>query len=186
VQNGYSITLNLQLIAKKGPGSVHSGYLAQFKKVVAPWTWRLRHGKARHSEGHSNTLPIVSCSPHAFVFFFPTGWVLSPELPSYHAIASSEAGMASVLPARAAYSHSASVGSRWVGPNEYYVVPQWQKSKGWLILTAALELSSNQVTHFYSRKKNTEEMIRMAGLLRSQYADRRRIYPSWDAASWHA
>ena len=72
-----------------------------------------------------------------------------------------------------------------VGPNENYVVPQWQESKGWLILTAALELSSNQVTHFYSRKKNTEEMIRMADLLWSRYADRRRLYLSWDAASWH-
>ena len=76
-------------------------------------------------------------------------------------------------------------GRKRVGPNENYVVPQWQESKGWLILTAALELSSNQVTHFYSRKKNTEEMIRMADLLWSRYADRRRLYLSWDAASWH-
>lgn len=76
-------------------------------------------------------------------------------------------------------------GRKRVGPNENYVIPQRQKSKGWLILTAALELSSNQVTHFYSGKKNTEEMIRMADLLRSQYAGRRRIYLSWDAASWH-
>jgi hypothetical protein len=59
-------------------------------------------------------------------------------------------------------------GRKRVGPFEDYVVPQWQRSKGWLILTAALELSSNQVTHFYSRKKNTNEMIRMADLLRSQ------------------
>jgi hypothetical protein len=39
-------------------------------------------------------------------------------------------------------------------------VPQNQKSKGRLIVTAALELSTNQVTHFYSEKKNTEEMIK--------------------------
>jgi transposase len=76
-------------------------------------------------------------------------------------------------------------GRKRVGPGEIYTIPQWQKSKGWLILTAALELSTNQVTHFYSRKKNTEEMIRMADLLRSQYAGFRRIYLSWDAASWH-
>ena len=31
-------------------------------------------------------------------------------------------------------------GSKRVGPGEYYVIPQYQKSKGWLILTAALEL----------------------------------------------
>jgi len=60
-------------------------------------------------------------------------------------------------------------GVKRVAPGEKYVVPQWQKSKGWMILTAALELSRNRVTHFYSRAKNTEEMIRMADLLRGQY-----------------
>ena len=76
-------------------------------------------------------------------------------------------------------------GRKRVGPGEYYVIPQWQRSKGWLILTAALELSSNRVVHFYSRKKNTDEMIRMAVLLRSKYRSYKRIYLSWDAASWH-
>lgn len=70
-------------------------------------------------------------------------------------------------------------------PGEQRVVPQWQKSKECLIVTAALELSSNQVTHFYSQKKNTEEMIRMMEILVGSYRDRRRLYLSWDAASWH-
>jgi len=61
-------------------------------------------------------------------------------------------------------------GRKRVGPTEQYTIPQWQKSKGLLILTAALELSRNQVTHFYSGKKNTDEMIRMADVLRAQYA----------------
>ncbi|NVO06677.1 MAG: IS630 family transposase [Rhodoferax sp.] len=64
-------------------------------------------------------------------------------------------------------------------------VPQWQKSKGWLIATAALELSTNQVTHFYSRAKNTAEMIRMAGVLLDEYQMSKKLYLSWDAASWH-
>jgi len=76
-------------------------------------------------------------------------------------------------------------GLKRVGPGEDYVVPQYQKSKGWLILTAALELSRNQITHFYSLKKNTEEMIKMADLLRTRYRRCRTIYLSWDAASWH-
>jgi hypothetical protein len=54
-----------------------------------------------------------------------------------------------------------------------------------MIITAALELSRNQVTHFYSAKKNTGEMIRMMELLVEKYADRRKLYLSWDAASWH-
>ena len=76
-------------------------------------------------------------------------------------------------------------GKKRVAPGEKYVLPQWQKSKGWMILTAALELKRNQVTHFYSRKKDTNEMIRMADILRSQYRSCRTIYLSWDAASWH-
>lgn len=76
-------------------------------------------------------------------------------------------------------------GRKRVAPGESYLVPQWQRSKGWLILTAALELSTNQVTHFYSLKKNTDEMIRMSDLLRGQYAHCEKIYLSWDSASWH-
>jgi len=76
-------------------------------------------------------------------------------------------------------------GVKQVPPGEQYVVPQWQKSKGWTIVTAALELSRNQVTHFYSRKKNTGEMIKMANLLRDGYRTCSTIYLSWDAASWH-
>jgi transposase len=70
-------------------------------------------------------------------------------------------------------------------PGAHPTVPQWQKSRGCLILTAALELSGNQVTHFYSTKKNTREMIRMMEVLVDQYRDRRKLYLSWDAASWH-
>ena len=70
-------------------------------------------------------------------------------------------------------------------PGPHRVVPQHQRSKGSLIMTAALELSANQITHFYSRKKNTEEMIRLMGVLLERYPDRRRLYLSWDAASWH-
>lgn len=65
------------------------------------------------------------------------------------------------------------------------MVPQWQKSRGCMIMTAALELSGNQVTHFYSAKKNTGEMIRMMDVLIERYADYRKLYLSWDAASWH-
>jgi hypothetical protein len=63
-------------------------------------------------------------------------------------------------------------------------VPQWQKSRGCIIITAALELAGNQVTHFCSGTKNTA-MIRMMQVLIHEYADRRKLYLSWDAASWH-
>ena len=76
-------------------------------------------------------------------------------------------------------------GRKLASAGEQPVVPQWQKSRGSLIVTAALELSSNQITHFYSDHKNTDEMIKMMDVLVAKYADRRKIYLSWDAASWH-
>ena len=76
-------------------------------------------------------------------------------------------------------------GRALTAPGEQRVVPQWQKSRGCMIVTAALELSSNQVTHFHSSKKNMAEMIHMMELLVEKYHDWRKIYLSWDAASWH-
>lgn len=70
-------------------------------------------------------------------------------------------------------------------PDKVPVIPQFQKSKGSLIVTAALELSTNQVTHFYSPKKDTEEMIKLLDVLLRQYLGCERLYLSWDAASWH-
>ena len=72
-----------------------------------------------------------------------------------------------------------------VEPGVQPTVPQWQKSKGSLIVTAALELSGNRITHFYSKAKNTTEMIKMAKQLIEEYKDARTLYLSWDAASWH-
>jgi hypothetical protein len=77
-------------------------------------------------------------------------------------------------------------GRRVVGPNEHPTVPQFQASRGCLIMTAALELSNNHVTHFYSSGKNTDEMLRLLEMLMRQYVDCSKLYLSWDAAGWHA
>ena len=71
-------------------------------------------------------------------------------------------------------------------PGEIRSVPQWQRSKGSLIVTAALELSRNQVVHFYSHHKNTAETCKLIELVRKQYKGYRRIHLSWDAAPWHS
>jgi transposase len=65
-------------------------------------------------------------------------------------------------------------------------VPQRQRSKGSLICTAALELSTNQITHFYSKKKDTQEMIKSLRRLIIRYRGQDRLFISWDSASWHA
>jgi len=77
-------------------------------------------------------------------------------------------------------------GRALVPPGTTKTVPQWQKSKGSIIATAALELTTNQITHFYSNTKNTAEMIKLLDFLIEKYAEEDIIYFSWDAASWHA
>jgi transposase len=77
-------------------------------------------------------------------------------------------------------------GNKLVGPDDSHFVRQIQKSKGFLIVTSALELSHNQITHFYSWKKNTVEMLRLLHLLLDQYKGCRKLFFSWDAASWHS
>jgi transposase len=77
-------------------------------------------------------------------------------------------------------------GRRLVRQGEYPTVPQFQSSKGSLIVIAALELSSNQITYFYSTRKNTDEIIKMLHILIRQYSGCRTIYLSWDHASWHS
>lgn len=77
-------------------------------------------------------------------------------------------------------------GRRLVRQGEYPTVPQFQPSKGSLIVTAALELSTNQITHFYSPRKNSDEIIKMLHLLIKKYSGCSTIYLSWDHASWHS
>lgn len=77
-------------------------------------------------------------------------------------------------------------GRRLVRQGKYPTVPQFQRSKGSLIVTAALELSTNQITHFYSPRKNSEEIIKMLNILIRKYSGCSRIYLSWDHASWHS
>ena len=66
------------------------------------------------------------------------------------------------------------------------VVEQYQYPKGKVIMTAALELVNNQVSYFYSEKKDSEEMVKLAKFLQQKYHYCRYLYFSWDAASWHS
>ena len=77
-------------------------------------------------------------------------------------------------------------GRRLVRQGKYPTVPQFQKSKGSLIVTAALELSTNQIIHFYSPRKNSDEIIKMLNILIRKYSGCNTIYLSWDHASWHS
>jgi transposase len=76
------------------------------------------------------------------------------------------------------FAVKAKPGLTLTAPGEQRTVPQWQKSRGCLLMTAALELSGNQVTHFYSARKSTAEMIHMMEVLVDQYSDRKKLYLS--------
>ncbi len=76
-------------------------------------------------------------------------------------------------------------GRSWMPKGETKVYPGKARIKDRLIITAAIELVTNQVTHFYSPKKTTGEMIKLIDMLVVQYTGMRKIYLSWDAASWH-
>ncbi len=65
-------------------------------------------------------------------------------------------------------------------------VPHWQPSKGKLILIGALELSTNQVTHFYSESKTSDQMKKLLRILLRKNKGQKKIYLSWDSASWHS
>lgn len=77
-------------------------------------------------------------------------------------------------------------GRALTAPGEERIVPQWQKSRGRLTLIAALELSTNQITHFYADRKSTVEIVQLMHVLLLQYHNQSVLYLSWDAASWHA
>ena len=83
------------------------------------------------------------------------------------------------------FSIKKSGGKKLATPSDLPTIPQKQRSKGKLIVTAAVELQTNQVTHFHSEKKNTTEMLKLLDVILAKYKHLDRIYLSWDAASWH-
>lgn len=64
--------------------------------------------------------------------------------------------------------------------------PQSQRSKGSIVLHAALSATSNQLTWLYGDAKDTAAMVHLVELLFNQYHDKSRLYITWDAASWHS
>ncbi|MCR8560159.1 IS630 family transposase [Mucilaginibacter sp. BJC16-A38] len=65
------------------------------------------------------------------------------------------------------------------------IIPKFEKKRGTLTCIAALELSTNQVSHFYAGRKSSMEMIQLVDLLSTKYSGEKNLYLSWDAASWH-
>jgi transposase len=64
-------------------------------------------------------------------------------------------------------------------------ISQLQSCRGYIICIAALELSKNQVSHFFALEKTGAEMIKLIDLLVSHYKDQRTLYLLWDDVSFH-
>ena len=63
--------------------------------------------------------------------------------------------------------------------------PQNQHPKGSITLYGALSATSNQVTWFYGKSKDSAGIIDLGEILFNQYHAKSKIYLTWDAASWH-
>lgn len=77
-------------------------------------------------------------------------------------------------------------GVRIVEKSDKPYVAKAAKSKGAFIMIAAIELSGNQVSHLYTKKKDTGELIVLIEHLVQQYANQRKLYLSWDAVRMHS
>jgi transposase len=158
------------------------------------WTMQTLH-EALKNDGH----PVCSDVVRQILRKAGYGWrkartVLTSKDPDYQEKVSRIRDVASRLRENEALFsidefgpfHVRRIGGRTlVAPGKTPIVNQWQKSRGKLIITAAIEMASNQVTHFYSEGKNSAEMIKLLKLLREQYQHKRNLWFFCDAASWH-
>jgi hypothetical protein len=64
--------------------------------------------------------------------------------------------------------------------------PQVQSHRGAVSLAGALSATTNQVTAFFCKAKDSNTMVDLIELLFNQHIDKSRIYITWDAASWHS
>ncbi len=76
-------------------------------------------------------------------------------------------------------------GRRYTAKGATLTHPQNQHSKGSITLYGALSATTNQVTWFYGKSKDSAGIIDLAEMLFNQYQAKSKIYLTWDAASWH-
>jgi transposase len=76
-------------------------------------------------------------------------------------------------------------GKSYSKKGEHKKVPHNQRSKGSIIFSSALSATTNQLSWVYSPAKNSSSMIDLIEILYNQNYQKRKIYITWDAASWH-
>jgi len=69
---------------------------------------------------------------------------------------------------------------------EVQTYPQVQAGKGSVSLAGALSATTNQITWMYIRSKDSNAMITLIEILYNQYFAKKKLYVTWDCASWHS
>lgn len=77
-------------------------------------------------------------------------------------------------------------GSTYSKVHEVKTYPQNQVGKGSISLAGALSATTNQVTWIYIEAKDSAAMISLAEILYNQHYSKKKLYITWDCASWHS
>jgi hypothetical protein len=77
-------------------------------------------------------------------------------------------------------------GRTYVRVNDAPTYPQRQAEKGSLSMAGALSATTNQVTWMYIKAKDSSSMIDLIEILFNQYHLKKKLYVTWDCASWHS
>ena len=70
--------------------------------------------------------------------------------------------------------------------NDVPKYPQKQVGKGSVSLAGALSATTNQMTWMYIESKDSNSMINLVEILYNQYYSKKKLYVTWDCASWHS
>ena len=77
-------------------------------------------------------------------------------------------------------------GRTYVRANDVPTYPQKQTEKGSISMAGALSATTNQVTWMYIKVKDSSSMIDLIEILFNQYHSMKKLYVTWDCASWHS
>lgn len=77
-------------------------------------------------------------------------------------------------------------GRTYVKATDRPTYPQNQNEKGSISMAGALSATSNQVTWMYIEAKDSSAMIDLIEILFNQYHSMKKLYITWDCASWHS
>ncbi|MBM4147011.1 MAG: IS630 family transposase [Nitrospira sp.] len=77
-------------------------------------------------------------------------------------------------------------GRTYAKAGDVAMYPQKQAEHGSISMAGALSATTNQVTWMYIKAKDSSSMIDLIEILFNQYHSMKKLYVTWDCASWHS